>query len=235
MKRFWRKAAVAALDGHYAVMLDGKPMRLPEGPALRLESETLANAIAEEWDRAGAAPGGAVSLDDLPLTRLAGTAQARVAANQPATAAALAAYAETDLLCYRAEHPDALVAQQHAAWQPWLDWAAGRYQARLVVATGILPVAQPEPALTALRRPVEACDAFELTGLGIIVPALGSLVLSLAILDGAITAEDAYEVSVLDDLFQESLWGIDRDALARRRLARRDVVQAAHFIALSRP
>jgi chaperone required for assembly of F1-ATPase len=230
MKRFWTDVTVVPVDGAYAVMLDGKPMRLPGGPALRLQSAGLAGAIAEEW----AAAGEQMSLEDLNLTRLAGTAQARVAPDPAPSVAALAAYAESDVLCYRAETPDALVAQQEAAWQPWLDWGFERYGARLVPVAGVLHMAQPEGALVVLRDAVAVLDPFALTGLGIIAPALGSLVLGLAVLEGAVSAEAAYETSILDELFQENLWGVDREALARRRLVARDVAEAARFVALAR-
>jgi chaperone required for assembly of F1-ATPase len=233
MKRFWTDVTVAEADGHYAIMLDGKPMRLPGGPALRLQSAVLAAAIADEWAEAGGEIGGEVSLDALSLTRLAGTAQARIAPDTAPVAEALAAYAQTDLLCYRVEVPEGLAERQQVVWQPWLDWAALRYQARLLTSVGVMHVAQPVAALAAFGQAVGGLDAFALAGLGIIVPAFGSLVLGLAVLEGEITPEAAYEVSILDDLFQEGIWGMDRDAVARRVLMQRDVEAAARFVALS--
>jgi chaperone required for assembly of F1-ATPase len=229
MKRFWSHAAVVQRDGVFAIELDGRPMRLPGGPHLRLHQRGLADAIAAEWQAAGEAFGA----DDVPLTRLAGTAQERIVPDRVPTALALAAYGETDLLCYRAERPEALVARQAALWQPWLNWAADTYCARLVVTSGLMPVAQPDDAIEALRDSVLARDGFVLAGLGVLVPILGSLVLGLAVADGQLAADAAFQVSILDDLFEQALWGVDADAEKRLALAARDVADVARFMALA--
>ena len=103
---------------------------------LRVESEPLARAIAEEWQAAGGGKGGEMSFADTPLTCLAGTAQQRIAPDPVPTVDAIARYAESDLLCYRAETPEELVARQAREWQPWLDWVALTYDAPLRVARG---------------------------------------------------------------------------------------------------
>ena len=91
------------------------------------------------------------------------------------------AMARRDLLCYRAETPQTLVQRQHQQWQPWLDWAALTYDAPLRVGTGVAYVKQHHDSIAALRRAVAALDVDALAGLGIAVPALGSLVLGLAL------------------------------------------------------
>ncbi len=233
MKRFWHHAFVVENDGGFSINLDAKPMRLPGGPELRLPRRTLAEAVAAEWQRAGGAHGGTFTLEDVPLTRLAGTAQHRIAPDPAPTAEALARYGETDLLCYRAEHPEALVVRQHHAWQPWLDWAARQFGARLVTTTSINHVAQPAGALASLKHAVTDFDAFQLAGLGILVPAYGSLVLGLAVAHGAASAADAHLISVVDELFQESLWCEDAESVARRAHVARDIATAGHFMALA--
>src|SRR6185436_2674186 len=106
-------------------------MHLPGGAVLRVDAEPLARAIAEEWQVAGTAAGGEMSFEDTPLTRLAGTAQQRIAPDTAPTVDAIARYAESDLLCYRAEGPEKLVERQAREWQPWLDWVAAKYDAPL--------------------------------------------------------------------------------------------------------
>jgi chaperone required for assembly of F1-ATPase len=146
----------------------------------------------------------------------------------------LARYAETDLLCYRAEHPAELVRRQQTAWDPWLDWADRSYGARLRVTAGIVHVAQEPAALAALAGAVAALDVPTLAALGIAVPLLGSLVLGLALADGAVDAEQAHATSLLDEHFQEEQWGQDADAIARRRRVAMDLALAARFLALAR-
>lgn len=233
MKRFWDTVATREVENGVAVLLDGRVMRLPGGAALTVPSAPLAAAIAEEWRQAGGAKGGEMSFADTPLTRLAGTAQERIAGNRDANIDTLAGYAETDLLCYRAEAPLPLIQRQAREWQPWLDWAALTYDAPLKVTSGIVHVAQDRQALSALRAAVAAQSTLVLAGLGIVVPLLGSLVLGLAMAEGGLIAADAHALSALDELFQEEFWGTDTEALQRREAVAADIALAGRFIALA--
>jgi chaperone required for assembly of F1-ATPase len=233
MKRFWDTAAVAATTDGWQVALDGKPLRLPGGAPLVLPSLALAEAIADEWQRAGGRKGGEMSFADTPLTRMAGTAQERVAPQAEAVALELARYGESDLLCYRAEEPDALVQRQAEQWQPWLDWAAQRYGARLLVTAGVMHQAQPPQALAALAAAVAAQSPPALTALGIIVPATGSLVLGLAVADGALDAPGATRAAQLDELYQAELWGVEWESQERREKMAAEIALAARFLALA--
>lgn len=234
MKRFWDRATVDKGPEGYAVLLDGRPVRLPGGTPLAVRSEKLAEAVAAEWGAAaGGAKGGTMSPADVPLTRLAGTAQERIAPDPAPVAEALARYAETDLLCYRAEDRR-LAALQAEGWQPLLDWAARRHDALLRVTTGLMPVAQPAEALAALRRAVLALQPLDLAVLGVLVPAYGSLVLGLAAVEGRLDAAEALRLSTLDETFQERWWGTDAEAAARRARVAADVEQAARLLALAR-
>lgn len=234
MKRFWDNATAEPVGDRWQVLLDGKPMRLPGGAPLLLGQPGLADAIAAEWQAAGGKKGGEMSFADTPLTRLAGTAQERVAPNAEAVALELAKYAESDLLCYRAEDPAALVARQAAEWQPWLDWAAERYGARLEVTAGVMHRAQPAAAVAALAAAVAAQTVSALAALGIIVPSTGSLVLGLAVADGVLDAAGATAASQLDELFQAEQWGVEWESQERRERVASDIALAARYLALSR-
>lgn len=234
MRRFWDAATVGRGEDGLVVLLDGKPMRIPGGSALLLHNEALADAIAAEWQVAGGANGGEMSMDDVPLTRLAGTAQDRVGPNRLAVAAGLAAYGESDLLCYRAERPHALVVRQARDWQPWLDWAERTHGVRLVPTEGIRHVAQDTASLDRVGRLYAGMPAYALAALGIAVPAMGSAVLGLALDAGALPADEAYRVSSLDELFQREQWGEDAEATIRLAQVLADLQLAERFLQLSR-
>jgi chaperone required for assembly of F1-ATPase len=234
VKRFWETAAVQWTENGHSILLDGKPMRLPSGSPLVVGPARLARAIAEEWQAAGGGKGGEMSFKDTPLTRLAGTALERIAPDPTITIDAIAQYGETDLLCYRAETPQKLVQRQHQQWQPWLDWAALAYDAPLRVAAGVGYVKQHHDSIAALRRTVAALDTDALAGLGIAVPALGSLVLGLALAAGEMDADTAYRLGALDELFQAEQWGDDYEAVDRRTSMLADIVLAARYIDLTR-
>ena len=233
MKRFWEAATIDAAADGFAILLDGKPMHLPDGAVLRVTGERLARAIADEWQDAGGGKGGEMSFADTPLTRLAGTAQQRVAPDPAKTIDALARYAESDLLCYRAEAPEALVHRQARSWQPWLDWAALTYDAPLRIGTGVAYVKQHPDSVAALRRAVAALDVPVLAALGIAVPALGSLVLGLALAESELDAATAHALGCLDELFQVEAWGEDAEAAARRQAIGEDIALAARYIGLN--
>ncbi len=233
MKRFWEAAlAVPRLEGGYGVVLDGRPLRLPGGNILTTECRPLAEAIADEWHKAGGAKGGEMGQEDVPLTRLLGAAQERIAPDPRPIVEGIARYGETDLLCYRAQD-HRLAARQAEAWQPVLEWAARALHAPLSVTQGLMPVPQPQESLAALQAAVARHDAAGLAALGVAVPALGSLVLGLALSLGRLDADEAHRLAILDDLYQEEFWGSDDEAEARREDRLSEVRLAARFMALT--
>ncbi len=234
MRRFWDEARVGGGPGAWSVLLDGKPLLVPGAGPLTLRFAALAEAVAAEWQAAGGAKGGALSMEAVPLTRLAGTAQERIAPDPAAVAAELARYAETDLLCYRAEHPLPLVAREARAWQPWLDWLDERHGARLEPTEGIVHRAQDPAALARLHAAFGALPVEVLAALGIAVPALGSAVLGLAMAEGALGAVAAHELAALDELFEEEAWGEDAEATMRRAAVLADLRLVERFLGLLR-
>jgi chaperone required for assembly of F1-ATPase len=235
VKRFWEIVGIEPGEAGFAILLDGKPMHLPGGAVLRVDAEPLARAIATEWQAAGGVKGGEMSFADTPLTRVAGTAQQRIAPDPAPTVDAIARYAESDLLCYRADAPQELVARQSREWQPWLDWAARTYDAPLRTGTGLAYVRQHRGSVAALRTVVAGLDVAALTALGIAVPALGSLVLGLALAEGRLDAASAHALGALDELFQIEAWGEDPEAASRRGAIAADVALAERFLELTRP
>lgn len=230
MKRFYRQASVAAVAGGFGIELDGRPVRTPAKAPLVVASRALAEAIAEEWQQQG----DEVVTASLGLTSLANAALDVVARRRPEIVREIVNYAGTDLVCYRADHPPALAARQHEAWQPLLDWATSRYDAPLTVTMGVTPVPQPEPSLQALTRAVDAYDTMALTALQLATSACGSLIVALALVEGRIDADAAFEVSQLDETFEIEQWGEDPEQTKRRAALKDDIALAARFVALAR-
>ena len=230
MKRFYRHAEPAKRAGGYAITLDGKPIKTPGKRDLLVPSGALAAAIAEEWN----AQETEVRVAKMPLTRLATTAVDRVATQRDAIVRQTANYAATDLVCYRATHPPALAARQQAVWQPLIDWAALRYDAPLVVTSGVIPKTQSAESLRAFAAAVAEQDDFSLTALHVATAACGSLVIGLALVEGHLDAEEAFAASQLDESFQIEAWGEDAEQAERRRSLAADIQAAARFISLLR-
>ncbi|MBV9860499.1 MAG: ATPase [Alphaproteobacteria bacterium] len=231
MKRAYANAEAIGSPGGHSVALDGKPLRTPGKRPLVVPTAALAEAIAEEWN----AQHQEVRPATMPLMRLAATALDRVAAEHDKIAAEVANYAGTDLVCYRADQPPALASRQHAVWQPLIDWAMLRYDAPLVVTSGVIPAAQPNASLRTFAAVVSEFDDFRLAGMQALTGACGSLIVALAVLEGRIGAEAAFAVSQLDESFQIEAWGEDEEAAERRRALRADIAATALFLALLRP
>jgi chaperone required for assembly of F1-ATPase len=230
VRRFYRKAEPVQRAGGHGITLDGKPIKTPGKRDLVVPNEALAAAIAEEWN----AQEGEVRAVTMPLTRLATTTVDRVATQRDAIIRQTASYAETDLVCYRAAHPPALAARQQAVWQPLIDWAVLRYDAPLVITSGVIPKSQPAASLRALAAAVAEQDDFALTALHVATAACGSLIVALALLDGQLDARQAFAASQLDESFQIEAWGEDTEQAERRRALAADIRAAALFISLLR-
>ncbi|WP_156681416.1 ATP12 family chaperone protein [Sphingomonas profundi] len=229
MKRFYTEVTVAGeADGH-AIRLDGRAVRTPARAPLALPTAALAEAIAGEWR----AQGDVIDPRAMPLTGLANAAIDRVGPARDTFVRDLAGYAETDLLCYRAESPASLVARQAAEWDALLDWARHRYDVTFTIVTGIIHRPQPPATVARLAEAVAARDAFALAGLSPLVTIGGSLVTALALIEGAIAAEAAFATTHLDELWQVEQWGEDALAADARAARERDFLAAARFVALA--
>ena len=224
MKRFYSQVALTDNGVH----LDGRPVRTPARAALVLPSFALAQAVAEEWR----AQGDEIDPRSMPLTGLANAAIDRVAPDPAAFAAPLGRYAETDLLCYRADAPVALAAAQAIEWDALLAWARDRYDMRFEVTSGIVHVSQPPATVVRLSEALTARDHFALAAMQPLVTIGGSLVVALALAEGRIGAEQAFDATHLDKLWQVRQWGEDDLALKAREARRRDFLAAARFLAL---
>lgn len=213
-RRFWRAVAVAPHGDGFGVLLDGRPLHTPARSVLVLPRRTVAEAVAQEWS----AQGDTVDPETLPLTRLANTAQDRVARAAEPVIDEVAGYGGTDLLCYRAPHPAALAARQAGAWDGPLAWVRARHGAALVCVAGLMHVAQPPESLSRLRAAVAAHAALQgplgLVALAELVALSGSLVLGLAVAEGALQPDAAWAASRVDETFQIEQWGEDAEARA---------------------
>ncbi|WP_332659639.1 ATP12 family chaperone protein [Brevundimonas sp.] len=220
LKRFWTTAGVAERDGAWAVTLDGRTPKTPAHAQLILPTEAAARLVAEEWS----AQGEFIDPATMPATRLASTAIDRVSQARQPVAEEIAAFAGSDLLCYLADHPTSLALEQAREWTPWRDWAALELGVVLEPAEGIVHRAQDPAAIARVRDLALRLDDFALTGLATAVPLLGSAVLGLAVQRGVVSGEAAFELSRLDEAFQERQWGVDEEAAARTAGRRAEAV-----------
>lgn len=230
MKRFWQAASVVPDGNRWAVALDGRLLCTPAGARLLVPTPALAAAVAAEWN----AQGDRVNPRTLPLTGLANAAIDRVAPDAPAFAARLAAWGKSELLAYRADGPPSLVAAQAAAWDGWVQWFGRRHDAALAITTGVMHVAQPPATLARIGAAFAAFTPCQLAALDPVVSITGSAVLALAVADGGLDADSAFDAAHVDARWQAEHWG--KDALAQtadaaRRAELASAVRCLHLLA----
>lgn len=230
MKRFYKDVSVAAQDGGFAVLLDGRSVKTPRGNGLILPTEKLATAVAAEWQGQGEE----IVATSMPLLRLANTVIDGVAANRDEVIGAVLRFGENDLICYRAHQPPELLARQAAGWDPLLDWVAQKHGARMRVAEGLTHVDQPPESLTALRHALGNYDAFTLGALHVIASITGSTVLALAVADGFLSGAQAFQLSRIDETYQAEKWGEDAEAAKRAAALAQELDKAVELIGHSR-
>jgi len=228
VKRFWKEVTVEVAGEGWAIRLDGRPVKTPARAQLQVPTEALANAIADEWR----AVGETIDPRAMPLTGLANAAIDRVAPARETCAKGLANYAEADLACYRSEGPSALVEREEREWDKLLGWARRRFDVDFVTTSGLMHVAQPAATVERLSHAVAALDPFRLAGLSPLVTVGGSLVAALAVLEKAMTPEEAWDAVSVDDSWQIEQWGADAEAEAALANRRRDFMAAARFLDL---
>jgi chaperone required for assembly of F1-ATPase len=225
VKRFYKEASVG---GGNRILLDGRPVQTPGRVPLALPNARLAEAVAEEWT----AQGETIDPRAMRLTGLANAAIDRIAPDPAAFAKGLAAYGESDLLCYRAEGPAPLAARQAALWDPILAWARARYDVAFEIVAGVIHRPQPPETVARLAAAVAARDPFALAGLSPLVTISGSLIVALALAEGAIGLDAAWAAAALDELWQAETWGEDAEAKAALAARRADFAAAARFLSL---
>lgn len=230
MKRFWETAETIATDSGFAIALDGRRVKTPAKADLILPTEALADAVAAEWNGVGEK----IDPREMPLTGFANAAIDRIGPAKEDFASGIARYGESDLTCYRAEGPDALVRVQREEWDALLEWARRRYDVDFALCAGVMHVEQPADTVRKLNHEVMTLDAFQLAGLSPMVTIGGSLIAALAVYEEMIPAEAAWEAVSLDDRWQLEQWGDDAEARAALDARRRDFLAAARFLELLR-
>ncbi|GAB5375216.1 MAG: ATP12 family chaperone protein [Acuticoccus sp.] len=225
LRRFYDTASVgpAGEDG-CSVLLDGRPVRTPARQALAAPA-AIADAIAAEWN----AQATHIHPLTMPLTRLANTAIDGVANAADAVAEEIVAIAGNDLLAYRADHPEGLVARQEELWDPLAADVARRFGVPLTVTAGIMPVNQDARLLAAVRTALPQAP-LALTAVHQLTTLTGSALIAVSVADGRLPFADGWEAAHVEEDWNIREWGEDAEAAARRALRRRDAAAAAFVL-----
>ena len=224
-KRFYKSVTLINHEGSFLVQLDGRDVRSPAGTLLHLPNILLAEAIAKEWR----VQKDEIDSSSMPTFSLAVTVVDRVTPQRDAVIAELSSYGGNDLLCYR-DGQDDLASRQHEQWQPWLDQLAKSSDIHLRIGTGIMPILQPDAV-----KFIPLIAAYDNWWLGMLHRATslsGSLVLGLVFVDAVIDVKQMFDLSFLDELWQNEKWGKDFEAIDRHEFLRAELQDVLCFLSL---
>lgn len=228
-KRFYSAATVADREnGSFGIELDGRPIKTPAGHALAVPSRALADAIGGEWN----AQGDEIVPASLPFTRLANSAIDGVEGRKGEVVQDIVNYASSDLLCYRAEAPAELAAEQARLWDPILAWVCTEYDAPFKVGTGVKHIEQPAASLDAVGRVISAEGPFRLAALHVMTTLTGSALIALAHAKRFLDTDAAWEAAQVDENWQASHWGEDFEAAQRQKRRFSEFLNASRFFDL---
>jgi chaperone required for assembly of F1-ATPase len=229
LKRFYKTAAASQRgERDFAVELDGRPIKTPAGKTLSVPTRGLADAVAAEWN----AQGEDVAPASLHMTRMANSAIDGVLGREGEVVQDILNYAGTDLLCYRADSPAGLAAEQARMWDPILAWTQKTHGASFAKGTGLQHVAQSANSLEAVRRALLCFDAFRLAALHVMTTLTGSALIALAEAEGFFDPAAAWAAAHVDEAWQKDHWGEDYEASERERRRFAEFSDASRFFSL---
>src|ERR1700731_2140146 len=229
-KRFYAHAGVVDAPDGWAITLDDKPVRTPSGRPLVAPTREIADAIVAEWDSQKE------FIDPLtmPLTRFANSVVDAVVDRVDAVTEDIAKYFQSDLLFYRAGHPQALVAREAEHWDPLLFWAAEALGPHFILAEGIVHVRQPDSAVAAARAALPR-DPWLIAAMHVVTTLTGSALLALALLRGVRDQDQVWTAAHVDEDWNIEKWGADEEVVARRAARLVDFKAAASIVGALNP
>jgi chaperone required for assembly of F1-ATPase len=166
------------------------------------------------------------------MTKLANTAIDRVLGDEARIIGEIADFAGSDLICYRADRPEGLVARQAQHWDPVLSWIRDVHGCKFVCVAGVMHADQPSVSLETLRAVLAGQRAYRLTAIHNLTTLTGSALIAMKLAAGALSGEEAWTAAHVDEDWQIEQWGEDDEASARRAARMADFDATVSFLAM---
>ncbi len=234
MKRFYTLVSTEKTgDSGYGIFLDGKPVKTRAGRLLSAPNLDVANKVVREWS----AQEDRVEPDTMPFTQILNTKIDRVADARAAISASILKYLDTDLICYPAPEPDELCSRQEKYWQPHRNWFNQHFGCNLLVTTDLQALSQPQELHNIVRDYVDSLNDDLFTILQLVTSLSGSLILSLAFVNGQASAKDVFDARFVEenyksDLYNADKYGVDPSLEKSQEQIMRDLTAAGEYLEL---
>jgi len=227
-KRFYKETGIKAVEGGFAVTLDGRATKTPGQLPVVVPVERLAQEMAAEW----AAQEDLIDPETMPLVRLLNSALEGGEKAAPALREEIIKYAGGDLMLYRAGNPRELVAEQEAEWDKALVVLARHFEVSFQPTVGIVHQDQPEETRGRLSEAVSDANLIALTAMVSVVGLTGSGLLAIGLRHKLFDADEAWKAAHVDEDHNVRLWGEDTEAVGRRAKRRIEYDAALKVLSL---
>ncbi len=232
MKQLYKTVSHSKNEEGYAIQLDGKTVKTPDGQDLIAPNRTMADVILAEWS----AQENQIVPDSMPITQTLTTVIGRMR-DRAAITKSLLKYLDTDLLCYRVKEPLEITKRQKEIWDRWLTWFDEQFESPLEVTYGIEALKQDEDTHKQIWNYLESLDEYYFTTLQIVTSLTGSIVLGLAFLEHEAMPDDVYAATELEETYysevaNEEVHGPDPVQERRQKALKRDLDTSKLFLSL---
>ena len=225
-KRFYKDVGVAPVDGGFVVTLDGRPTKTPGKVPVVVPVAEIATAMAAEW----AAQGEFINPDPMPMVRLINSAVESGEKMIPAFRDEVLKFAAGDMLLYRAETPQELVAAQEASWDAALVTLARHFGVSFQPTIGVIHQDQPAVTLARLGEALQEQGLLTMTALVSITGLTGSGLLAIGLLHRLFDRDQVWAAAHVDEDHQIAFWGQDEEAAERRATRRLEFDTAVNVV-----
>lgn len=207
-KRFYKDVSVVSSGGgggggDYEITLDSKKLKTPGGSVLTLGNQSLALAVAHEWQ---------AQKDHILLSQMHLTGLCNTAIDNPTNTTKydlvddILNFLDTDTLLFFSEDEEKLYHRQQVEWQPVIDWFCDRYEVDISPSVTLTGAVTPETR-EKIRRHLLSHNFEAVHGFCFGVDAIKSIILMSAVADGKMTASQAVNLSRLELDYQTDFWG----------------------------
>ena len=135
-------------------------------------------------------------------------------------------FAATDTVCFRAPYPEELRQLQDREWMPVIK-RMNDSGCDFKITDGLDVPDLSEKTMLFLEKRLNSLSDEALCAFAAVSGGCRSVILAFAVLDGFLSAERAFDLSVLEETFQNCFWNQDEEALTARENRKAAVVEAA--------
>ncbi|KAK7588263.1 hypothetical protein V9T40_005508 [Parthenolecanium corni] len=204
-KRFYRNVNVInGEDNSFEITLDNKKVKTPRGNVLKVPNESLAFAVASEWN----SQKDVIQRSSMHLTALCNTVIDNPNhATKSSLIDELLNYVDSDAILYFSDVDNDLFTLQLQKWLPVITWFNQRYEVNLSPSRGISLVESDPCAKDILFRHFNSFKLPCLQGFLFATENLKSIILTLCCVEQEMSVEEAVQLSKLEEEFQTENWG----------------------------